>query len=134
MEVRRTCVEMEPDDFARFIQCCTSTESGISFLTGAGVIQASFDQDLVSIELTSPENTLLNQEIVLDGTSLTVHSMNTGVPHAVVFVEDVDKVDVAAWGRALRNHPLFSPDGTNVNFAQVIDSGHLRVRTYERGG
>ncbi len=59
--------------------------------------------------------------------------LNTGVPHAVLFVPDADKVFVSGLGRALRFHKVFGPKGTNVNFVQKIGSDKLRVRTYERG-
>jgi diaminopimelate epimerase len=62
-----------------------------------------------------------------------VSSLNTGVPHAVVFVEDADQAMVQERGRELRFHPHFNPRGTNVNFVQLKGPGQIRVRTYERG-
>jgi len=57
-----------------------------------------------------------------------------GVPHAVVLVEDTDKVDVEAAGRFLRYHGLFAPAGTNVDFVELAEKDGLhRIRTYERG-
>jgi diaminopimelate epimerase len=59
--------------------------------------------------------------------------VNTGVPHAVVFVEDLANTDVRGLGAALRRHPDFAPKGTNANFAQIIDPQTVAIRTYERG-
>jgi diaminopimelate epimerase len=59
--------------------------------------------------------------------------VNTGVPHAVLFVPDADKVFVSGLGRALRFHKAFGPKGTNVNFVEKLGPQTLRVRTYERG-
>jgi diaminopimelate epimerase len=59
--------------------------------------------------------------------------INTGVPHAVLFVSNADKVYVSGLGRSLRFHKAFGPKGTNVNFVQKIGPNKLRVRTYERG-
>lgn len=60
-----------------------------------------------------------------------------GTEHVVIFVDEVDSVPVEPWGRALRNDPLFAPEGTNVNFVEVeepTDGGvRIRVRTYEKG-
>ncbi len=59
--------------------------------------------------------------------------LNTGVPHYVEFVEDVTTVDVLSRGAAIRYDSSRFPQGTNVNFVQLLDSGILRMRTYERG-
>jgi diaminopimelate epimerase len=58
--------------------------------------------------------------------------LNTGSPHFVVWVPDVNTVDVVATGRAIRNRNEYQPDGINVNFVQVMPD-RLLVRTYERG-
>jgi diaminopimelate epimerase len=64
---------------------------------------------------------------------MRVNFVNTGVPHAVVFVQGLSKINVQDIGRALRNHKAFAPAGTNVDFVEVINDGAIRVRTYERG-
>jgi len=61
-----------------------------------------------------------------------VHFLNTGVPHAVVPVRDVESVDVAGLGRALRHNAAFGPAGANVDFVS-LRGGLALVRTYERG-
>ncbi len=59
--------------------------------------------------------------------------VNTGVPHYVLFVADVDQVDVAKLGVKYRHHPVFQPAGTNVNFVSIVGRSNLYLRTYERG-
>jgi diaminopimelate epimerase len=61
-----------------------------------------------------------------------VRAANTGVPHAVVFVDDLDGVDLEAVAPVIRHHPSF-PEGANVNFVQVTGPAAIRVRTFERG-
>lgn len=58
--------------------------------------------------------------------------LNTGVPHYVQEVEDIDAIDVQTLGCQLRHHPDLGPAGANVNFIQLKDHT-LWVRTYERG-
>ncbi len=59
--------------------------------------------------------------------------VDTGSPHVVRFVDDLESLDVVAEGRAIRYNSVFQPGGTNVNFAQVLDDHTVFVRTYERG-
>jgi diaminopimelate epimerase len=64
---------------------------------------------------------------------LKVHCINTGVPHAVVFSDDVEKLDVERLGRSLRFRKTFMPEGTNVDFVEKTGPKEIKVRTYERG-
>jgi diaminopimelate epimerase len=59
--------------------------------------------------------------------------INTGVPHAVFYVEGLSQLPVAVLGRQVRNHKVFSPKGTNANFAEVTGPDAISIRTYERG-
>lgn len=59
--------------------------------------------------------------------------LNTGTRHFVKFVEDVDAIDVAAEGKALRWNEAFAPEGANVNFVQRMTDGTLKIRTFEKG-
>jgi diaminopimelate epimerase len=62
----------------------------------------------------------------------SVHYVHTGVPHAVVFVADLEKIDVKTVGRALRFHKAFGKPGANVDFVRIRDRV-VHLRTYERG-
>ena len=59
--------------------------------------------------------------------------LNTGTRHFVKFVEDVDAIDMATEGKALRWNEAFAPEGANVNFVQRMPDGTLKIRTYEKG-
>jgi len=119
--------------FARFIQRVAGAGDRTSFETIAGVITATFRGERVTVNLTSPKNLRLNEVIAAAAAKLTVHSLDTGVPHAVLFVPNADQAMVQQLGAELRHHAHFQPRGTNVNFAQVLGPSHIRVRTYERG-
>ncbi|OFX21418.1 MAG: diaminopimelate epimerase [Bacteroidetes bacterium GWA2_31_9b] len=58
--------------------------------------------------------------------------LNTGVPHYVVFEKNIADFDVFNKGREIRNKSIFSPDGSNINFVELLND-ELFVRTYERG-
>lgn len=61
-----------------------------------------------------------------------VYAVNTGVPHAVVLVDAVESVDIAAIAPAIRHHNSF-PKGANVNFVQKNGPDSITIRTFERG-
>ena len=58
--------------------------------------------------------------------------LNTGSPHYIKFVKEIELSDVMEEGSAIRYSDAFMPGGTNVNFVEKLDQ-HIKVRTYERG-
>ena len=102
-------------------------------LTLAGVINTQVCSSRVKIQLTDPKEVKLDIPLKVNGRLIKVNFINTGVPHVVVFVDGLDKIDVAGIGRMIRWHVKFSPAGTNVNFVEIKDNNLIRIRTYERG-
>lgn len=98
--------------------------------TAAGMVQAEVQGDLVCITLTDPTDIRLRLSASLEW---NVDFVNTGVPHAVAWIDDVESINLLESGRILRYHELFEPNGTNANFARVEADGSLTMRTYERG-
>jgi diaminopimelate epimerase len=119
--------------FARFVQKQVNLSRDFSFETGAGIITARFQGERVTVNLTQPNNLRLAESVSLSVGAQTIHSLNTGVPHAVLFVPDADKAMVRELGPEIRRHPHFGPRGTNVNFVQLLGPNRIRVRTFERG-
>jgi diaminopimelate epimerase len=119
--------------FARFVRHLTGGSGNITFETRAGVITARFDGQSVTVNLTPPRELSLRRRVLLSTGETEIHTLNTGVPHAVLFVPDADRAMVQALGAEIRHHPLFAPPGTNVNFVQLLGPGKIRVRTFERG-
>jgi diaminopimelate epimerase len=119
--------------FARFAQRKLKSSDTISFETLAGIIQAKLQGENAIINLTPPENLRIDDHISTSHGELEIHSVNTGVPHAVLFVEDADKSMVSKLGKEIRHHDHYSPAGTNVNFVQLTGDNSIHVRTYERG-
>lgn len=98
--------------------------------TGAGLIAAEVLGEMIRLELTPPAELQLGLE---SGLEWPLDFVNTGVAHAVAWVEDPALVDLPVAGKMIREHDLFAPDGTNANVARVEEDGSLSVRTYERG-
>jgi diaminopimelate epimerase len=119
--------------FARYVARLTGRAQAFTFATRAGVIAAAFDGELVTVGLTPPRDLRLNETLALASGKVTLHSLDTGVPHAVMFVADTDQAMVQSLGQEIRRHPHFAPRGTNVNFVQLRGAEGIRVRTYERG-
>jgi diaminopimelate epimerase len=103
------------------------------FRTLAGLIRAEMHREQVKLELPPPVD--FRREIILEvgGQQMAVDFINTGVPHLVLMVEDLDAAEVREVGRQLRFHRQFQPAGANVNFISVVDRRQIKIRTYERG-
>jgi diaminopimelate epimerase len=119
--------------FARFASRLSGMTGVVKFETPAGVISAKLHHGLVELAMSTPKNLALGEKLAVNGKNLTVHFVNTGVPHAVVFVEDLAKADVLGLGAALRYHKHFKPKGTNANFVNKAKGRDIAIRTYERG-
>jgi diaminopimelate epimerase len=107
--------------------------STMSFSTLAGVVEARVNPADVSIRMTDPMDLKRDIAIDVDGKPFSVWFVNTGVPHAIVFTDDLEGVPVDSLGRAIRHHAAFQPAGANVDFVQRVSDNAIRVRTYERG-
>jgi diaminopimelate epimerase len=110
--------------------------------TRAGIIQVrmGYHEDTFMAAVDMPAPKFDRREIPATGEGeylesiegFEVRAVNVGVPHAVIVVSDVEKVDVVNRGSLIRHHKTFL-QGTNVNFVQHIGENALRVRTFERG-
>ncbi len=101
--------------------------------TQAGLLTLRTSGQEVQVSMTEPTKLRLGRKLVVAGRKLAVDFLNTGVPHAVLFVRSVRSIDVAKQGRAIRYHSAFAPSGTNVNFVEIGRGNRIHVRTYERG-
>lgn len=119
---------------ARFAHAHGMAPARMRFATLAGIIEAEVTGTTVCLTMTPPQDFSLSQQLDTPaGGTETVHSLNTGVPHAVIWVTEIEAAPIREWGRHFRFHPRFAPAGTNVNFVGLLGEDLLRVRTYERG-
>lgn len=100
--------------------------------------------ELVRVNMGSPELTaaqipILTQEkkavnltIEVDGDTYGITGVSMGNPHAVVYLEDLDNLDIEKLGPKFENHPCF-PDRINTEFCRVLDEHNLQMRVWERG-
>jgi len=75
---------------------------------------------------------VVDEELRVDGSVYRITLVNVGNPHCVVFVNNVDSVDLTTIGPKFEHHPLF-PKKINTEFVQVLDRNNLRMRVWERG-
>jgi len=120
--------------FGRFTAALMEGEpQRVTFETIAGTLAAELVEEDIRIAMSTPKDLKMNTSSKVPDLDAALHFVNTGVPHVVAFVPDLDDVDVFTHGRAIRNHPDFAPAGTNANFASIVGPGHIAIRTYERG-
>lgn len=105
----------------------------MTFETLVGPVSAEVKERVVKILMPKPGIASLDIDLELQQGWKSCDFINTGVPHVVVDVEDLENHQVREHGRAVRYHNRFSPEGTNANFMAKIGPDRLAVRTYERG-
>lgn len=118
---------------ARFAHAKGIAPAAMRFRTVAGTIDAEVVGHGARIKMTPPNSVQLELTLGIGEQDAVLHHINTGVPHAVLFMADNDAAPVFEWGRIVRYHQHFQPAGTNVNFVQRLGDNRLSVRTYERG-
>ena len=102
--------------------------------TGAGLMQAQrVRPERIRIQMTMPRNLRLGIRLTLRGIRYELHAVNTGVPHAVLRVRSLERIDLSTLGPRIRFHRLFQPAGTNVDLLRIDNPHQVAVRTYERG-
>jgi diaminopimelate epimerase len=118
---------------ARFAHLKGIAGPDLSFETLAGIVRASVQGESVILGMTEPTDLRKPETLEVEGRPLEVWFVNTGVPHAVVFLEDLLSLDVERLGRAIRRHPRYAPAGTNADFVRVRSQSSIEMRVYERG-
>lgn len=91
--------------------------------------------------MKDPHGIQLHKEINIFNEMLITHSINTGSPHVILFMDELPLAvqgkilndGIHELGKSIRNHVSFSPDGTNVNFVTLSGQNVIEMRTYERG-
>ncbi len=95
------------------------------FIASDGVHEANvISEDLIDLKMNDVDSFILDEK---------EYHCHTGSPHSIFFVKDIEAVDILNEGRKIRYSEKFAPEGTNVNYVQIVNSSTLKIRTYERG-
>ena len=105
----------------------------MQFLTNAGIYEAEIVDDNVKVRMSDPTDIRINVPLRLEDGVHNVGFANSGVPHVVFFVDDLEATDVFDLGQQTRYHNDFKPAGTNANFICIHSQELIEIRTYERG-
>jgi diaminopimelate epimerase len=107
--------------------------ASMRFSSRSGIHEATVTESGISVTMPKPEVRSGPVDLPLGRGNADAFLVVVGVPHVVIFREELDTLDLASEGRRIRNHSSLGPEGANVNFVQVVDGGRIKVRTYERG-
>ena len=83
-------------------------------------------------QLSTDDGSLTEGLVEADDKEFRGTFVSMGNPHFVIFVDDISEIDVARYGKILEYDPLF-PERCNIEFAEVLPSGAIRTRVWERG-
>lgn len=124
----------------------TKTAVTLETLSGIKILHLHLGKDgkvdSVTVDMDEPQlqvasqctlSTGVDQEVTTkEGRTYRGTFVSMGNPHFVIFVDDLEKIDLTAEGKALEHHEVF-PERCNIEFVQVTADGHLRTRVWERG-
>lgn len=115
----------------------------LSVETLAGIIRPRLVGELVEVDMGEPilegrkipvdaEGKILNYQLEVDGTKYTVSCVSMGNPHCVLYVDDLDRIELQKIGPPFEHHPFF-PKRVNTEFVKVLGPREVRMRVWERG-
>ncbi|GAB6104265.1 diaminopimelate epimerase [Blautia glucerasea] len=118
-----------------------ATKSGIKYLeltvknnqvSSVKVNMGSPILNAKTIPVVSEKEQVINEPLIVNGKTYHITAVSMGNPHAIVYMDDVENLDIAEIGPAFENHINF-PDRINTEFVKVIDRHTLQMRVWERG-
>lgn len=84
------------------------------------------------IPVNTSKKVFINETIQILDRKFFINSVLMGVPHTIVFVDNINMEEIHKYGPLIEKHEIF-PQNTNVNFVKIIDKSNILVRTWERG-
>jgi diaminopimelate epimerase len=131
--------------FARFVnETGLSDKNDLAIDTGAGLIRTSRSDDAVRVDMGAPileapripttarSGRVIDHPLEAGDRTFRVTAVSMGNPHAVIHVPAISDEHIVTYGPLLERHPFF-PNRCNIEFIQVLDPTHIRMRVFERG-
>ncbi len=110
------------------------TVVSVETLSGVRVLDLQLEEGKVKTVSVDMGEAVLSDPLTIDveGEEISLQPVSVGNPHAIIFVEDIEKAPLTTTGPKIERHNAF-PDGVNVEFVQPLGSNTLRMRVWERG-
>ncbi len=100
------------------------------FIAKVNMGNGTFDTERIPVN--SDKKEFIEETIIIDNKEIVISVMFMGVPHGVIFVDDIKKIDIEKIGKLIENNKLF-PKKLNVNFVEIVNENEIKVDTWERG-
>ncbi len=101
--------------------------------TLAGILEAQASGEIATVKLSEPQGYKPAITLTVNKRKINVSFIDTGVPHTIIYVDNIENINVKKIGNIVRFHKKFQPKGTNVNFVEQVGKSLVHARTYERG-
>ena len=105
-------------------------DEGAAYAARVDMGKAILKPSLIPVNIDG--DVVIDRPLNIDDDEYNVTCVSMGNPHAVVFVDDVEDLDLSSIGPKFEHDPVF-PESVNTEFVKVIDPTHLRMRVWERG-
>ncbi len=120
-----------------------TSKKKITVLTKSGIVTPRLKGKLIEVNMGEPilscrqipinwDGELINRPLTLQNIKFFITCVSMGNPHCIIFVKSAKLFPVSTYGPLLEKHHLF-PQKTNVEFVEVVNKKHLRMRVWERG-
>lgn len=117
----------------QFLHFLGFQEPSYQIETKERVLKVSKNGSDVAVEMGDPSHVKWDLDLYVENQKYKGHFLNTGVPHFVLFLPEIQSFNLNKIGPLIRHHSTFSPHGTNVNIVQCSTAQSLSIRTFERG-
>ena len=117
----------------KFINDFIDKNSSFLIETKAGIYKTFVNENKISFKSKLPQILKESMKVSVDNNRYELKMLNSGVFHGVIFVKNIDEIDVFKIGKKIRHLKEFETSGINVNFCEVVDDSRLKVRTFEKG-